>query len=590
MEWKGNARWWMRARRSNGALGTLIVSLTGAGIARAQQAPVTAKIAFCEPNTDGDDSVGWGNRPSDRKIDLYIRYESPSRDLAQIPLEVAATSSIDVCSMLAPSIPTCTPMFNSTLTGNAPTEVALKNSLIAIGDSTVLRQTVDWDFLSGQGSFLRVNGPHGGIDQPPQAGEVGNGTCVLPQVLAQTDHFKAWGLQPAADPSQPFGTTGFDICTMSTAEQVYGSGPTKTRYTQNVCVKPDQAQYLANMMGGIDDAQVHRVQGNPLIIPLRASENGPSGDRAHIFISPNWAGGGTGGAADFRIAPDGIQCIDPLGDPSQNSTVGGLCGGGGKPVRGTLDLAAHEWFHVLVAKWSRTRPTSSPYINYSIGVTEGMAKSAEANLCVAGLPGTTASCVSGFDIGQARDGRGIFESTIPLLVPEMDVLEPPYDSALFWAYVYEQFSYPVGTSPHPSGTSSAVPRCAPPATCPSDPEAEAPLQGRHADEGVDFVGLFFDTAANATSTNSFFGVLDRALTTHLDPGREHCGRGRRSSAGYRDAHGHGPRGADRRLRGRSKRQSLSDRRGELGPRSHPGSDGRRQCRQSAEQLVAMGRR
>lgn len=359
---------------------------------------------------------------------------------------------------------------------------------------------------AGRAYFIRTN--RAGLTGAALTTTLENGACYRPGLLAGAGTkglFEIWGpLGQAPTPNvDQFGAIpGFDPCTKGLRMGFVNEVPLADDVA--VCTRPEQATMLRTLMEKIDDAQQDRLQGQlGELQRCKPASNGTVGGvckPTRIFTNPHPAFG-QGGPGRFYMFPSESHSLDPVGDRYAVAAA-------------ALDvhrLAPHEYFHQLQGRWGTEHPASNVHINGPFAA-EQMADAVPYHTCLFLEPAQPQRCTSAVtEAGRADLGDASFDNYLNL--PAADAIKIAYVGAAFYRYLYEQFAYPVGSTSHPAGTASTLPRSLQGQGQPT--EVSLPTQGRPSDEGSDLVSLLFQRWSLAQPGDSTLDLVDTALRDHL---------------------------------------------------------------------------
>ncbi|MBK7585053.1 MAG: VWA domain-containing protein [Myxococcales bacterium] len=466
----------------------------------------------CPQLLQGYKGTGTANSPSVRRLRVFLGYYVGVG--ANKTAAIAATDRIELCRVKSTNEVDCPGVVPWLVYDKNVPATSIDPNSVAQGFTLTDRQParlipIDWASPGEAETHLmvRVNGGSTIL------GDIGaHGICASWRELAADPpggKFLVVGVNPTT-------LSLFHACTdgskLDWAQGLLGHVPQR-----NACVSPQIADYVRQAFGTIDVAQRDRVQSglappnlaNPSAADAKVAWfNGRNATGAalpmRLLLGPHpSAGQSDWGALHMNV--DAIRNIQPGLLPHQ-----ALAG----PAIDALDIITHEYFHALQLAWGREVPASNVHINGFI--SEGLTASVEHNLCLAGFPGASGypvtdvrrTCVSAGKV-ETKDPafpkyRGPYTSDELFTLPALDVLKRKYQSALFWRYLQEQFSYPLGQPPHPAGLPSGIERKA------------LTLDQRPSDEGMDLVGQMLLGFAEPTSAKlSTATAINKVLASRL---------------------------------------------------------------------------
>lgn len=457
--------------------------------------PVKVLMAYCEPQqlegsfTQGYAGPGYGHDVGERRtvMRFQLQTSSPGDDPADA---LAATNVIDVC-VRAPSFDVPgTGLEGQALCGGAPygfdlsmiDDPAVQIGTTAPGPTLTFEAEVPWGdggYGPGDGLFLRVT-PVGtfpsSVEGDWQATVAESGMCQSYELAAETSKMKVYAVR-----SHPETWGGLDNCTDGVKAVGFGKRVTDACLDQSY---PGQSATAAHVLDRIDDAQERHQLQMPLDVAVRSWVNGTDGADElplYVLLGPRTGYASSPGGA-LRLTPTGLNDLDPAAPVSVI---------GGEYVR----IMTHEHLHKLEQAWSRELPVADALKSPPL-VEEPFAVAVSLGTCTFDYPTLPSDqCASAGKLGVRFEGH--FNATsVSLPNPRANLFTPgpvdPSNYALgpFWAYVLEQFSYPVPTSAHPSGPPSLLPR-------PGD-GLVATGSRPFSDDGFDLLGLLYQGLGEAT--------------------------------------------------------------------------------------------
>ncbi len=465
----------------------------------------------CPQLLKGYKGTGTANSPSARKLRVVLAYYVGAT--ANKAAEIAGTDRIEICrvkSINEVECPGVVPwlVYDKNVPGTSIDANTVAQGFKLAGPQPPRLIPIDWASPAEAETHLmvRVNGGSTVL------GDIGaHGVCASWRQLAADPpggRFHVFGVSPTTLPFLHACTEGSKL---DWRGGLLGHVPQR-----NACLSPEVADYVRLAFRAIDDAQRTQIQRG-LLVPDLSSPVAPLPTAAkaawfngrdaagvalptRLLLGPNPAGGQFDWGA-LRINVDAIRNIQPGLLPHQSLTGAAI---------DALDLSTHEYFHALQVAWGREVPTSNVHINGFI--SEGLTSSVEHNLCLAGFPGASGypatdvrrTCVSAGKLETKPKTRGPYTSDELFTIPALDVLKREYESALFWRYLQEQFSYTVGQPPHPSGPPSGIER------------KTSTLDQRSSDEGIDLVGqMFLGFAESVSAKLSTPTAINKVLTSLL---------------------------------------------------------------------------
>lgn len=503
-------------------------------LAKPAGSPLVVKISACEPVFQngkfaaGYVGAGYGNDKQDRSLMVRLAFETKSGETGEAAIKDAIqnTTKIELCWM-SPTTGLNCPKDNWVVWDNTDGSKKPEDFPWRVYDDPrytrpgldvylfkPLQDLVDWqDSTQARTAIIvRVNGGSGTLADQIDAG----GACFNWSKLAEAqpaDNSKFTIIGTEVGTQDPFNlATPLDLCVGGVGSKVdwiwnQGSFPNPNVLDPsgfNPCITKEQADYVRRVLVGMDDSQQERIQ-NQVAKREFAWKNGQDASGnflpSYIMLGPHWAFGQANETGVFHINAFNIRSINT--DPMLTAT-GQLTSGYASDL---LRITAHEYFHELQHTWARERPQSDPHL-WSTVFSEGMASSIEGTLCLKQYPSnalTPGQCVSS---GKVLNALGMSTGVVSmfnniLVRPELDVATQPYVSEVFWRYIMEQFSYPVGSPAHPSGPASSI------------PHQDKVLNERDSDEGVDFMGLLFEQYGNTPSGVATLDALDQTLKNKL---------------------------------------------------------------------------
>jgi hypothetical protein len=488
------------------------------------------KISACEPAFQGGafiagyQGAGFGHDKNERSLFVRLAFETATGEMGEAAIKAAkeATTKIELCVVdQNTNVPKC-PGGDWVIWDNTNgAQKAEDFPWRVYDDPTVSRpeldrylfspitDLIDWQDVAQarKAIIVRVNG--GGILSSDVAA---GGACLNWTKLAEaqpndTAKFTVIGTEVGTQDPFNFPGTPLDLCAYgvgSKVDWIWGSGAfSAPNPGMTACITKDQAEYVRRVLVSVDDSQQKRIQSQ-VATPESAWKNGKDASGnflpSYLMLGPHFAFGQAYDLGIFRINVFGIRNIIPdfTADPTVQLAVGG--------APDLPRITTHEFFHELQHTWARERPLSDPHL-WHTNLSEGMASSVEGTLCLNNYPATAGPthCVSSAKILHAlNQDSGIFALTKSIFLrPERDVVTQPYESQIFWRYMMEQFSYPVGSPAHPTGTPSSI------------PHQNLPLNVRDSDEGVDFMGLAFEEYGKTPAGVATVDALDKVLQTNL---------------------------------------------------------------------------
>ncbi len=481
------------AFRRLAALAAFFVVLSASAVASAQATPIQVLMSSCVVRATGDATGGFGVTPGQRRLEVNLGYaRSPSGNpLAE---QITATGRIELCVIGAVSgqITTSCPGIGDWLIHDAffkPTlseEQVFQRVGVARAEVMVTLPPgllgVSWGAV-GQDEiiFARING---GLGFATLADELAaNGFCGIPREIFDGPRYKIYGVQPSL--------LGFDVCVGSHRIWSGANGgawlldPSLVAPTPaSVCMSLVDAVNFHNIAVTMADAEIQNVMGDAMGMSIPGYDpdaNGTMGAKtvyafdtqpaAHNF-GPGWAFG--------------------TGRGFNNVTNFGI-----------RNIVTHEYFHRALSEWVRLNPLDRPL---ELLMQESVNNALAANLCPVDGTGT---CNSAALTGLPAGANGVsLQGQQPFLQPDIDVLVPEADqTTIFWRYVIEQFSHPLGTVSHPAGPASRFELTG----------TVGVLTNRRSDEGVDVLRQLLDAYAfsfmgtRRDMNNAFQSTLGRSL-------------------------------------------------------------------------------
>ncbi len=486
--------------------------------------PIRARIVNCEPqqfSAPSASSGGYGNSPADRRlfVRLYLQIAGPN-DVKTTAID--NTNRIEVCRLNQDTTLDC-PGQQGWVFFDKTDPVAKVHTLSpswVFNDASVaplasvytsLIADPDWADLDDANVHLtlRVNGEGTGLQNTALSGFCANWRQLAANPLEDT--FRVYGVFPTAKPLNGV----LDVCTEGSDIYWQGGGPPVlpgTNTPRNICIPLTIPEWIRNVMTSEDAAHQAQLQGALAAADQKSSSfNGSFPGTSikfpfRIFAGPHQGNFGNAGLGAFYMEIDDLQNVK-ASDPPTTAVSGSTLY--------ALSVLTHEYFHEMQGAWDREAPQSAVHIDSYL--SESFAASVELNLCLKDFPNADKlppgdlrnQCISAGKLGDSNGG--VYRTTF-FNSPELNILQQPYESAVFFRYLSEQFAYPRGTPPHPKLDSeiSVIPRDAVDAVT----NKLKPLTQRpSSDEGVDIIGLIFhdfESMKGPTST-----VLDNSVTNHL---------------------------------------------------------------------------
>ncbi len=501
--------------------GTLAFSSTV--LAQTPPDPLGVGLVQCEPWVGGTSGDGIGNDPADRQI--YVRYGLYTKNIADDAGAAAdRIERIEICSAaddgmggVVEDCPGTAPWLIFDRTGGVGTidETLIAAGPAAAGGTDEPVALVPFDFGDpanvAKVLFLKV------VDDTAPASmtvtEVNDhGGCVVYKEIATAagGQISVFSGNPDTD---PFGGAP-DACEALKVNFVTNGLQTPAGSAAHQCLPPDVADYLGDALNSIFGLQFSRLQSKLLVSDMadptnerkNASLNGSGPFR--MFVG-SWTGGGNAADGWARIGSGNyaaVPVLDGMGNPNDPNAA--LMGGAADFFR----IFPHELFHTLQGKWNAAHPSGSAFF-WTWPWLEQFPHAGVYHGCLLGFPGAPAGdCISG-----ARHAG----ASAPSVSQYADRMHDPssplflqvgmYSSGGFWHYLYSQYSFPVGSSAHPTGTASNFPR-------PADGDTASLSTRTQSDHGFDLLGLLFKQFANAPAGTNIFDAADPLLQAEL--GRE----------------------------------------------------------------------
>lgn len=470
--------------------------------------PLRAVVVNCEPWQVPDVSGGWGNSSTSRflRLRFALFLTEPGDSWASAEL---ATKRIEVCYLNASGAQTCPGTKGWVIFDKADPDADTKTKTLKkewvgtkLANAPIIYETLyidistnpDWMGSGNQHFTLRINSSGTGVSNA-----LDNGFCANWKQAATNptdDKFRVYSLNPAAKPA------GFlNVCNAGSKVYWQGGGPVPVGV--NPCLPDSNAEWLRKVLVEQDRAHQLRVQAS--LLPSERQNSRYNGVVAgvpqafRVFAGPHMGATGNAGPGAFYMEVDSLRWVQPAQSPAAIPAN----------ALSVLPLATHEFFHELQAAWVRSKPAAKGVIESYLN--ESITASTEVNLCLVDFPNESLlpltdlrrDCVSAGKLGVASGGPYREKH---FLEPGLNVLAQPYESALFFRYVAEQFAYPTGSAAHPSDTASTITRPANAAVLP-------PRDRPSSDEGIDILGLILRDQAtlkgNATS------ILNKSLVASL---------------------------------------------------------------------------
>ncbi|MBI3203236.1 MAG: VWA domain-containing protein [Myxococcales bacterium] len=339
---------------------------------------------------------------------------------------------------------------------------------------------IDYEAASNAGSFLFLKVNNENVLSALSFG----GWCPLVQPLDQAAKFRVLGVP--ATIADPFGGLFGDVCTEGNK-----SGANETQ----ACIDAAGSKFVADRMPAISDWQenwLFQFLPTPKVTPPVWANGTTKACAGQYCPTLVWTFaqdiGAHGGLGQFFLQPGALSSV--------NADLSLQAGD-------YLAVMGHEFFHNLQAAWQRAYGTTH---QGDPSMAETAPVGVDAFMCLFNYPGVnTNQCVSSRKLGSIK---GSVENTNNwLLTPNSDPVTWNYVGSVFWRYLIEQYSMPLGDDAHPSGSKSAIE-----ATNPN-----APLGSRRSDEGSDLLGRVFHGIKDAPN-DSALDVIDTVLTKELHRG------------------------------------------------------------------------
>lgn len=460
--------------------------------------PLRAQMSRCIPIATPSSSTGvLGETAALRSLDVQFGWVTRSAaDDADKPGALQATTRLEVCRVNASgsvdcpasdTVPDLTWLVfdNTTKPGGKPADATWVKSFGAPGAHEYFAGIpIDYEAASNAGAFLflKVNN-----ENALSALSFG-GWCPLVQPLNQAGNFRVLGVP--ATIADPFGGIFGNVCT---------DGNKSGKWETQACVDAAGAKFVVDRMPAIaqwQESWLFPFLPSPKITPpvwANGTNKACAGQYCPTlvwtFAQDDAAHGGLG---QFFLQPSALSAINA--DLSLDAG-------------NYLAVMGHEFFHNLQAAWNRSHGTTH---QGDPAMAETTPVGVDAFMCLFSYPGVNANqCVSSRKLGSIKGS--VENSNHWLLTPNSDPVNWKYVGSLFWRYLIEQYSMPVGPASgeaHPAGgTASAIQA--------SNPKAA--LGSRRSDEGVDLVGRVFQGIKDAPN-DSALDVIDDVLTKELGRG------------------------------------------------------------------------